>query len=53
MIFFVYFINIPLHSAPVGLKYGRFDGEDRYTTTESSRLVRLPLYYDMSDEDVK
>ena len=39
------FHYIPLHSAPAGIKYGRFNGEDRYTTTESERLVRLPLYY--------
>ena len=36
---------IPLHTAPAGLKYGRFHGEDRYTTRESDRLLRLPLYY--------
>ena len=38
------FHYIPLHSAPAGLKYGRFDGEDTYTTKESERLVRLPMY---------
>ncbi len=45
------FHYIPLHSAPAGKKYGRFHGEDIYTTRESERLVRLPLYYGMSDED--
>jgi len=45
------FHYIPLHSAPAGLKYGRFDGVDKYTTKESERLVRLPLYYNMSVED--
>ena len=45
------FHYIPLHSAPCGLKYGRFHGEDVYTTSESERLVRLPMYYGMSDED--
>ena len=39
------FHYVPLHSAPAGLKFGRFDGEDKYTTAESERLVRLPLYY--------
>lgn len=46
------FHYIPLHSAPAGLKMGRFHGEDRYTTRESERLVRLPLYYGLTDEDV-
>jgi len=44
------FHYIPLHSAPAGLKFGRFDGADVYTTTESEKLVRLPMYYDMSSE---
>ena len=46
------FHYIPLHSAPAGLKLGRFHGEDRYTTRESERLTRLPLYYGLTDEDV-
>jgi len=37
----------------VGLKYGRFDGEDVYTTRESDRLVRLPMYYGMIPEDAQ
>ena len=41
------FHYVPLHSSPAGRAYGRFCGEDRYTTKESERLVRLPLYYDM------
>lgn len=45
------FHYIPLHSAPAGKKYGRFNGEDKYTTKESERLMRLPLYYGLSDED--
>ena len=45
------FHYIPLHSAPAGLKYGRFHGEDVYTTKESDRLVRLPMYYGVSPED--
>ena len=47
------FHYIPLHSAPAGLKYGRFVGEDKYTTKESERLVRLPMYYGMKEEEQK
>ena len=45
------FHYIPLHSAPAGLKFGRFDGVDEYTTKESERLLRLPLYYGIGDEN--
>ena len=45
------FHYIPLHSAPAGLRFGRFAGEDRYTTTESERLLRLPMYYGLSEQD--
>lgn len=45
------FHYIPLHSAPAGLKHGRFSGTDTYTTAESERLVRLPMYYGMTEED--
>ena len=45
------FHYIPLHSAPAGLKYGRFHGEDKYTTAESEKLVRLPLYYGLTEQD--
>ncbi|MBR0402537.1 MAG: DegT/DnrJ/EryC1/StrS family aminotransferase, partial [Lachnospiraceae bacterium] len=45
------FHYIPLHSAPAGKKYGVFHGEDVYTTRESERLVRLPMYYRLSEED--
>ena len=45
------FHYIPLHSAPAGMKFGRFDGEDEYTTKESERLLRLPLYYGITQED--
>ena len=44
---------IPLHSAPAGLKYGRFHGEDEYTTKESERLLRLPMYYGLKEDDFK
>ena len=46
------FHYIPLHDAPAGKKYGRFHGEDRYTTRESERLLRLPLYYGLEREKV-
>ena len=45
------FHYIPLHSAPAGEKFGRFDGEDVYTTAESERLVRLPMYYGLTEDD--
>ena len=45
------FHYIPLHSSPAGLRFGRFHGEDVYTTVESDRLVRLPMYYGMTDEE--
>ena len=45
------FHYIPLHESPAGKKYGRFNGEDKYTTKESERLLRLPLYYKLKDED--
>ncbi|MGM9958610.1 MAG: dTDP-4-amino-4,6-dideoxygalactose transaminase [Erysipelotrichaceae bacterium] len=45
------FHYVPLHSAPAGLKYGRFNGEDEHTTSDSDRLVRLPMYYNISNED--
>ena len=46
------FHYVPLHSAPAGRKFGRLNGEDRYTTKESERLVRLPLFYSITDEEV-
>lgn len=45
------FHYIPLHSAPAGQKFGRFDGKDEFTTPYSERLVRLPLYYGLTEED--
>lgn len=45
------FHYVPLHSAPAGLKFGRFHGEDKFTTRESDRLVRLPMYYGMANAD--
>ena len=46
------FHYIPLHTAPAGLKFGRFHGQDRYTTKESERLARLPMYYGLTLEQV-
>lgn len=46
------FHYIPLHTAPAGQKFGRFHGEDVYTTKESERLVRLPMYYKLTLEEV-
>lgn len=46
------FHYVPLHSAPAGHKFGRFSGEDQYTTSESERLVRLPLYYGLQKDDI-
>ncbi|MGN0291450.1 MAG: dTDP-4-amino-4,6-dideoxygalactose transaminase, partial [Lachnospiraceae bacterium] len=45
------FHYIPLHTAPAGKKFGRFCGEDRYTTKESERLLRLPMYYQLKESD--
>lgn len=47
------FHYIPLHSAPAGKKYTRFNGDDVYTTKESERLLRLPLYYGIKEEEVQ
>ena len=47
------FHYIPLHTAPAGKEYGRFHGRDRYTTKESERLLRLPMYYGLKSSDVE
>lgn len=47
------FHYIPLHTAPAGQKFGRFHGEDKYTTRESERLARLPMYYGLKEEQVE
>ena len=47
------FHYVPLHSSPAGIKYGRFDGEDIFTTKESARLLRLPLYYGLTEGKCK
>ncbi len=46
------FHYIPLHTVAAGKKYGTFHGEDRYTTKESERLLRLPLHYNVTEDDV-
>lgn len=46
------FHYVPLHSAPAGSQFGRFHGNDTYTTKESERLLRLPMYYGLKAEDV-
>lgn len=46
------FHYIPLHTAPAGIRYGRFCGEDRYTTAESERLLRLPMYYGLKPKEI-
>lgn len=47
------FHYVPLHSAPAGLKFGRFVGEDEHTTPDSDRLVRLPMYYNIDKKDLE
>lgn len=47
------FHYIPLHSSPAGRRFGRFCGEDRCTQQESDRLLRLPLFYNLSDNNQK
>lgn len=47
------FHYIPLHSSPAGKLFGRFNGEDRYTTKESERLLRLPLFYGLTQDKVE
>ena len=47
------FHYVPLHSSPAGITFGRFHGEDIYTTKESERLLRLPLFYGITQEEVE
>ena len=46
------FHYIPLHSAPAGKKFGRFHGKDEFTTKESERLLRLPMYYGLKSDEL-
>ncbi|UKH17035.1 dTDP-4-amino-4,6-dideoxygalactose transaminase [Actinobacillus pleuropneumoniae] len=45
------FHYVPLHSSPAGQRFGSFIGEDRFTTSESERLVRLPLFYNLQPQE--
>lgn len=45
------FHYIPLHSSPAGMRFGIFHGEDKYTTIESERIARLPMYYGLSEKN--
>lgn len=47
------FHYIPLHSSPAGVNFGRFHGEDKFTTNESDRLLRLPMYYGLTQDNIK
>lgn len=47
------FHYVPLHSSPAGKRFGRFNGEDKFTTKESERLMRLPMYYNLSKNDIE
>lgn len=47
------FHYVPLHSSPAGMRFGRFHGEDRYTTNESNRLLRLPMFYGLKEEEIE
>ena len=47
------FHYIPLHSSPAGLALGRFCGEDRYTTSESERLLRMPLWFGIEERIIE
>ncbi|MFA1821949.1 dTDP-4-amino-4,6-dideoxygalactose transaminase [Virgibacillus oceani] len=44
---------VPLHNSVAGRKYGKFIGEDKYTTADGTRILRLPLYYEMGEEDAR
>lgn len=47
------FHYIPLHTAPAGKRFGIFVGEDKYTTKESVRLIRLPMFYGLKNQEVE
>jgi len=46
------FHYVPLHSSPAGLKFGRFNGDDDFTTKDSERLIRLPIFYGISKNNI-
>jgi dTDP-4-amino-4,6-dideoxygalactose transaminase len=43
----------PLHKSKAGLRFGRFHGEDKFTTKDSARLLRLPMYYGLLESDIE
>ena len=47
------FHYVPLHSSPAGMRFGRFHGEDKFTTNESNRLLRLPMFYGLKEEEIE
>lgn len=47
------FHYVPLHSSKAGMKYGRFSGDDEYTTKESERLIRLPIWYGIENKKIE
>lgn len=47
------FHYVPLHTAPAGIRFGRFCGEDQYTTRESERILRLPMFYKLTEEEAE
>ena len=47
------FHYVPLHTSPAGQRFGRFSGEDKYTTRESNRLLRLPMFYGLKPEEIE
>jgi len=49
---YVVFHYVPLHTSPAGLKYGKFSSKDIFTTKESEKLIRLPLFYGIKDDDI-
>ncbi|MDZ7819163.1 MAG: dTDP-4-amino-4,6-dideoxygalactose transaminase [Aliarcobacter sp.] len=46
------FHYVPLHSSPAGLKFGKFIDNDKFTTIESERLIRLPIYFNIKNDDI-
>lgn len=47
------FHYVPLHTSPAGKQFGRFHGEDKYTTKESERILRLPMYYGLKRDEIE
>lgn len=47
------FHYVPLHNSSAGSDYSRFHGDDQFTTVESERLIRLPLYFGITSEEIE